>query len=96
MLSGGVLGGDAEFSGEVAAVDDDSGLETGTHVQEEVTGPLVVSLAADYAALPLRPGALQIAGIAVGLAALAALAAALVARRLAAEPIVTGLREEVA
>ncbi len=65
-------------------------------VERLILGPVVTTLAADYAALPLRPSGLQIAALALGLFALAALAATLVARRLVREPVVTGLREEVA
>jgi len=60
-----------------------------------VLGPAVTRLAASYAALPLRPGAAQIAAVTVGLLVLAALAAVAVAVRLAREPVVHGLREEL-
>ena len=60
-----------------------------------VLGPAVSDLAAGYAGLPLAPGAGQVALVVLGLGALAAAAAALVARRLVAEPVVHGLREEV-
>ncbi len=57
-------------------------------------GPLVARLAAGFAALPLAPTAGQIALVAGGLVALAAIATALVARKVLREPVVAGLREE--
>jgi ABC-type lipoprotein release transport system permease subunit len=57
-------------------------------------GPLVARLAAGFAALPLAPTSGQVALVAGGLLALAAIATALVARRVLREPVVAGLREE--
>jgi len=57
-------------------------------------GPLVAHFAAGYAALPLAPTRGQVALVVLGLLALAALATALVARRVMREPVVAGLREE--
>jgi ABC-type antimicrobial peptide transport system permease subunit len=57
-------------------------------------GPLVARLAAGFAALPLAPTLGQIALVTGGLLALAAIATALVARRVLREPVVAGLREE--
>ena len=66
----------------------------GIALQALVLGPLVGRLAAGYAELPLAPGTGQVALVAGGLAALAAAATALVARRAMREPVVAGLREE--
>ena len=66
----------------------------GVALEVLVLGPLVARLAAGFAALPLAPTSGQIALVAGGLLALAALATALVARRVLREPIVAGLREE--
>jgi hypothetical protein len=60
-----------------------------------VFGPLVTRLAAGYAGLPLSPTTAQILAVAGGLALLAVAAAAAVARRIAREPVVAGLREEL-
>ena len=57
-------------------------------------GPLVARLAAGFAALPIAPGAGQVFLVIGGLLALAAVATALVARRVLREPVVLGLREE--
>jgi ABC-type lipoprotein release transport system permease subunit len=57
-------------------------------------GPLVARLAAGFAALPLAPTAAQVALVTAGLLALAAIATAVVARRVLREPVVAGLREE--
>ena len=51
-------------------------------------------LAAGFADLPLAPTAGQVALVVGGLAALAAAATALVARRTMREPVIEGLREE--
>jgi ABC-type lipoprotein release transport system permease subunit len=59
-----------------------------------VLGPLVARLAAGFATLPIAPGAGQLILVVAGLLALAALATALVARRVLREPVVLGLREE--
>jgi len=57
-------------------------------------GPLVARLAAGFAALPLSPTPGQVALVAGGLLALAAIATGVVARRVLREPVVAGLREE--
>ncbi|WP_027006217.1 FtsX-like permease family protein [Conexibacter woesei] len=59
-----------------------------------VLAPLVARLASGYADLPLGASAAQVAAVGAALLALAGLAAALTARRLAREPVVAGLREE--
>jgi ABC-type lipoprotein release transport system permease subunit len=59
-----------------------------------VLGPLVARLAAGFATLPIAPGAGQVILVVAGLLALAALATAVVARRVLREPVVLGLREE--
>ena len=58
-----------------------------------VLAPATERLAAGYADLPLRTGFGQVALVAVGLIVLTASASAWTARRLAREPVVTGLRE---
>jgi hypothetical protein len=62
-------------------------------LEELVLAPLVSSLAADYADLPLAAGAGHALLVAGGLLALAAIAAAWVARRVRREPIAPALRE---
>ena len=62
-------------------------------LEELVLAPIVSGLAADYAELPLSAGLDQVVLVAAGLAALATLAAAWVARRLRREPIAPALRE---
>jgi putative ABC transport system permease protein len=59
-----------------------------------VLGPLVARLAAGFATLPIAPGPGQVIIVVAGLLALAALATAVVARRVLREPVVLGLREE--
>jgi hypothetical protein len=59
-----------------------------------VLGPLVARLAAGFATLPIAPAAGQVILVVAGLLTLAALATALVARRVLREPVVLGLREE--
>jgi ABC-type antimicrobial peptide transport system permease subunit len=59
-----------------------------------VLAPLVAHGAAGYADLPLGATLGQVAAVAGGLVALAALAAWLTGRRLAREPVVAGLRED--
>ena len=66
----------------------------GVALEVLVLGPLVARLAAGFATLPLAPTSGQVALVAGGLLALAALATVLVARRVLREPIVAGLREE--
>jgi hypothetical protein len=59
-----------------------------------VLGPLVARLAAGFATLPIAPAAGQVILVVAGLLVLAAVATALVARRVLREPVVLGLREE--
>jgi ABC-type lipoprotein release transport system permease subunit len=66
----------------------------GVTLEITVFGPLVARLAAGFATLPIAPGAGQVLLVVAGLLALAALATALVARRVLREPVVLGLREE--
>jgi hypothetical protein len=66
----------------------------GVVLEVVVLGPLVARLAAGFATLPIAPGAGQVILVVAGLLALAALATALVARRVLREPVVLGLREE--
>jgi ABC-type lipoprotein release transport system permease subunit len=66
----------------------------GIALERVVFGPLVTRLAAGFAALPLSPSAGQIALVLGGMATLATLATALVARRAMRESVVAGLREE--
>ena len=63
-------------------------------LERVLLGPAVARLAASYASLPLAPSAPQTAATVAGLLLVAGAAAALVARRLAREPVVAGLREE--
>jgi ABC-type lipoprotein release transport system permease subunit len=70
------------------------GAIAGVALEVVVLGPLVARLAAGFAALPIAPAAGQVALVVVGLLALAALATAVVARRVLREPVVLGLREE--
>ncbi len=65
----------------------------GALVQRLAFGPGVAKLAAGYASLPLGAGAVSVAGVAAGLALVATLAAAWVARRVEREPIAAGLRD---
>jgi ABC-type antimicrobial peptide transport system permease subunit len=66
----------------------------GVFLEVVAFGPLVARLAAGFAALPLSPTLGQIALVTGGLIALAAIATALVARKVLREPVVAGLREE--
>jgi ABC-type lipoprotein release transport system permease subunit len=91
-------GGDAEtvalvLLGAAAAVAVPAAV-AGVVLEIVVLGPLVARLAAGFATLPLAPGAGQVILVVGGLLALAALATALVARRVLREPVVLGLREE--
>jgi len=70
------------------------GAIAGVALEVAVLGPLVANLAAGFAALPIEPAAGQVALVIAGLLALAAVATALVARRVLREPVVLGLREE--
>ena len=70
------------------------GAIAGVVLEVTVLGPLVARLAAGFAALPIAPGAGQVLLVIGGLLALAAVATALVARRVLREPVVLGLREE--
>jgi len=66
----------------------------GLALQRWVLGPATADLAAGYADLQLTAAAGQAAGVAVGVALLAAFASWWVARRTTGEPVVAGLREE--
>jgi len=66
----------------------------GVLLERVAFGPLVARLAAGYADLPLAPTAAQALAVPAGLALLAGLATALVARRTLREPVVEGLRGE--
>jgi ABC-type lipoprotein release transport system permease subunit len=70
------------------------GALAGVALEVTVLGPLVARLAAGFASLPIAPGAGQVVLVVAGLLLLAAVATALVARRVLREPIVIGLREE--
>jgi hypothetical protein len=70
------------------------GALVGVVLEMTVLGPLVARLAAGFATLPIAPGAGQVVLVVAGLLALAAVATALVARRVLREPVVMGLREE--
>jgi ABC-type lipoprotein release transport system permease subunit len=70
------------------------GAVAGVALEITLLGPLVARLAAGFASLPIAPGSGQVALVLGGLLALAAVATALVARRVLREPIVLGLREE--
>jgi hypothetical protein len=70
------------------------GAVLGVVLEMTVMGPLVARLAAGFASLPIAPGAGQVVLVVTGLLALAAIATALVARRVLREPVVAGLREE--
>jgi hypothetical protein len=70
------------------------GAIAGVALELIVLGPLVARLAAGFASLPIAPGTGQVVLVVTGLLALAALATALVARRVLREPVVLGLREE--
>jgi ABC-type antimicrobial peptide transport system permease subunit len=70
------------------------GAVLGVVLEMTVMGPLVARLAAGFASLPIAPGAGQVALVVAGLLALAAVATALVARRVLREPVVAGLRED--
>lgn len=66
----------------------------GLALQRWVLGPATADLAAGYADLQLTAAGAQAAGVAVGVALLAAFASWWVARRTTREPVVAGLREE--
>lgn len=66
----------------------------GLLLERLLLGPVVADLAAGYADLPLGASAVQIAVTVAGLAAVAVLAAAWVARRAESEPIAAALRGE--
>jgi putative ABC transport system permease protein len=70
------------------------GAVAGVALEIAVLGPVVARLAAGFATLPIAPGAGQVLLVVAGLLALAAVATALVARRVLREPVVLGLREE--
>ncbi|MDQ3608690.1 MAG: ABC transporter permease, partial [Actinomycetota bacterium] len=66
----------------------------GLALQRWVLGPTTADLAAGYADLQLTAAAAQAAGVAAGVALLAAFASWWVARRTTRDPVVAGLREE--
>jgi hypothetical protein len=66
----------------------------GALLERELLAPAVSRLAGDYVSVPLTTGAADIAIVAVGVAALAAVAAAWNSGRSLREPIAAGLREE--
>ena len=66
----------------------------GVALEAAVMGPVVARLAAGFASLPIAPSPGQVLLVVAGLLALAAVATALVARRVLREPVVLGLREE--
>jgi ABC-type lipoprotein release transport system permease subunit len=70
------------------------GAVVGVVLEIIVLGPVVARLAAGFASLPIEPGAGQVILVVAGLLALAAVATAVVARRVMREPVVVGLREE--
>jgi ABC-type lipoprotein release transport system permease subunit len=70
------------------------GAVAGIALEMAVLGPLVARMAAGFATLPIAPGTGQVVLVIAGLVVLAALATALVARRVLREPVVVGLREE--
>jgi putative ABC transport system permease protein len=70
------------------------GALAGVALEMTLLGPLVARLAAGFATLPIAPGAGQVLLVFGGLLVLAAIATALVARRVLREPVVLGLREE--
>jgi FtsX-like permease family len=70
------------------------GAVLGVVLELTVMGPLVAHLAAGFASLPIAPGPGQVVLVVAGLLALAAVATALVARRVLREPVVVGLQEE--
>jgi hypothetical protein len=70
------------------------GALVGVALEVTVLGPVVARLAAGFATLPIAPGAGQVILVVAGLVVLAAVATALVARRVLREPVVLGLREE--
>ncbi|HEX5620779.1 MAG TPA: FtsX-like permease family protein [Solirubrobacteraceae bacterium] len=70
------------------------GAVAGVALEVTVLGPLVARLAAGFATLPIAPGSGQVILVVAGLIVLAAVATALVARRVLREPVVLGLREE--
>jgi putative ABC transport system permease protein len=70
------------------------GALAGVALEVTVLGPLVARLAAGFATLPIAPGAGQVILVVAGLIVLAAIATALVARRVLREPVVLGLRDQ--
>ena len=70
------------------------GALAGVALEVTVLGPLVARLAAGFATLPIAPGAGQVLLVVAGLVVLAAIATALVARRVLREPVVAGLRDQ--
>jgi putative ABC transport system permease protein len=70
------------------------GAGAGVLLERLVVGPAAAGLAASYVSLPLVAGARDTIVVALGLAFLALLASAWVARAAVRQPIVAGLREE--
>jgi ABC-type lipoprotein release transport system permease subunit len=66
----------------------------GALLERELLAPVVTRLAGDYVTVALANKPADVALVALGVAAIAAVAASLSAGRSAREPIVTGLREE--
>jgi putative ABC transport system permease protein len=83
----------AVFGGTAAAVAVPAAV-VGVLLYEVVLGPATARLAAGYASLPLGAGVPQVALVVLGLAALAAGAAAWMTRAAIREPVVAGLRDE--
>ena len=83
----------AVFGGTAAAVAVPAAI-AGVLLYELVLGPATARLAAGYAALPLGAGVPEVVVVVVGLAALAAGAAAWMTRAAIREPVVVGLRDE--
>jgi ABC-type antimicrobial peptide transport system permease subunit len=81
------------FAGAALAVAVPGAL-AGALLEREVLAPVVSRLAGDYVSLPLGTRAADIAIVAAGVVALAALAAGWTSRRSVREPIAAGLREE--
>jgi hypothetical protein len=70
------------------------GALAGVALEVTVLGPLVARLTAGFATLPIAPGAGQVILVVAGLIVLAAVATAVVARRVLREPVVLGLRDQ--
>lgn len=70
------------------------GVVIGALLEREVLAPVVARLAGDYVSVPLGAGSADIALVAAGFVALAAVAAGWSGRRSMREAVVAGLREE--